>query len=172
MTAIDRLRDEAAARWHLAHLLGTDGENDVVLTRGDRQCRVAHRFDPGSAVRRDARDRNGKEVERVGDESAGVSLVAVQHRLVTAEPGSLEPPSLDLCVSERQGYGFEHHVGEALVEVFTELDDAAADDGDLPTEPALLRHGGDLLTGVVHDRDCAAPGPQRTAVGARAARAV
>ena len=136
MPAVDRLRDQRAARGHLAHFFGSHREHQVVLTRRHGQRGIAHRLDARGAVRGHAGDGDREEVERVGDESARVALEAVEHGLVAAEPASLELARFDLPVGHGQVDGLEDHVGEALVEVLPELDGPGTDDGDLAAESA------------------------------------
>ena len=140
MTAVHGLGDEAPARRHLAHLLGADGQHQVVFAGGDGERRVAHGLDAGGAVGRHPRHGNGEEVQRVGHERARVALEPIQHRLVATEPRGLQPRALDLRIGQGQRHRLVHHVGETLMEVFTELDDTAADDRDLPAQS----HGSSL----------------------------
>ncbi len=134
VSPVHGLGHEAPPRRDLAHLLRSDRQDQVVLARGHRERRVPHRLDPGGAVGGHARDGDGKEIQRVGDEGAGIPLEAVEHRLVAAEPGRLELLRFDLGVGQGLRDRLEHHIGEALVKVLTELDDPGPDDRDFPAQ--------------------------------------
>ena len=124
------LRDQAAPGRDFAHLLGADGQDDVVHARGHGHRRHADGLHARRAVVRDPRDGFRVEVQGFGERGSARAVEAPAERQVRAQPGGLDVLTAHARILIGLEGGFHHEIVIALLEEFSEFRDAHADDGD------------------------------------------
>ena len=105
----------AAAGRYVAHLLGSHGQHELVLSGGDRHRSGADRLHASAAEGRDARHRSRCEVDGLGHGGAGVAEQRRGQRLGGAEPRGLEVVLLDPGVGDRATGGLREQLEVAAV---------------------------------------------------------